>query len=382
MPKKKNQLFYFLILIITIHISSCQKSYQKAENPQTKFELEIAGTLTFDLDNTKTAYTKGVQVYPDNIPQYLLFFHSQGKYISIYDLETQELSNEIHFEFEGSNSVPKSINYAYTHNFDSIFLFDPLPQNVYLVDSTGNNIDQFDFQLEDMHYTYPNGTHPPYFNNGTLYLPTYPSPMENATSSDYGMIEFDVERKAFGTKHNLSDKYDEGFWDKHSYRSAITTFNENADKIIMSFPNDEFVYVKDAKGNKSKHFAGSSEMKTLKPLSDEVYNDDEKTFRMQAEQGFYSGLKYDKWREIYYRFVYNPINKFADRSTLGENASIIILNKEFEIIGKSSINAKKYSFGITFINEDGLHLFNSYQYNEKDDSQLSFDLFKLKNIKP
>lgn len=368
----------FALLSIPI-LNSCQNSYQKTENQNANFSLEINKSLSFNLDNHKTAYTRGVQVYPNDNPEYLLFFHSHGKYISIYDLELQELVNEINFDFEGPRSVPKSINYAYTHNFDSIFLFAPLPQQIYLVDSVGNKFDQFDLQLEDMHYVYPDGIHPPYFNSGTLFLPTYPSPMENATSSDYGMIEFDIARKAFGTQYNLSQKYDEGFWDKHSYRKAISTFNEDNNSIIMSFPNDEYIYVTDAQGNKSKHFAGSSEMKTLKPLSDELYNDDGKTFRMQAEQGFYSGLKYDRWRKVYYRFAYNPINKFADRSTIGKNASIIILNKDFEIVGESPINAKKYSFGINFINKDGLYFFNNHNYEKEDDSQFSFDLFKLKN---
>jgi len=373
--------FSFFMIAISI-ILACQKSYQTSENLERKYELDITNSLNFGLDNSKTAYNRGVQVYPENDPQYLLLFHSQDKSISVYDLESQQLADELIFDFEGPNSVPKSINYAYTHNFDSIFLFDPLPQQIYLVDSTGHNIDQFNLQLEDRHYTYPDGNHPPYFSSGTLYLPTYPSPMENATSSDYGMIEFHIDRKAFGTKYNLSEKYDEGFWDKHSYRNAVFTYNEDTDAIIMSFPNDEYLYVTDAEGNKSKYYAGSSEMETLKPLSDELYNDDAKTFRMQAELGFYSGLKYDRWRKVYYRFAFNPINKFADRSTLGQNASIIILNNEFEIIGESSINAKKYSFGINFINEDGLYFFNHYQYEKEDDSQFSFDLFKLKNATP
>ncbi len=379
-----NKLIIITLTLTTLSpITSCQKSYQKAENPETKYELTISNSLDFELNNSKTAYTRGVQVYPTDDPKYLLFFHSTGNYISIYDLKTEELANEIHFEFEGPKRVPRSINYAYTHNFDSIFLFDPLPQQIYLVDSAGNNIDQFDLQLEDMmHYTYPDGIHPALFKKGKLFLPTYPSPMENATSSDYGMIEFDIDRKAFGTQYNLSEKYDEGFWDKHSYRKTVFTYNEDTDAIIMSFPNDEYIYVTDAQGNKIKHFAGSSEMKTLKPLANELYSDDGKTFRMQAEQGFYSGLKYDRWRKVYYRFAYNPIGKFADRTTLGKNASIIIINNEFEVIGESPINAKKYSFGINFINEDGLYFFNNYQYEKEDDSQFSFDLFKLKKAKP
>jgi hypothetical protein len=124
----------FLLIAMAV-IVSCQNSYQKSENLERKYELAISNSLNFELENSKTAYTRGVQVYPDHNPQYLLFFHSNGKFISIYDLETQELVNEIRFDFEGPNSVPRSINYAFTHNFDSIFLFDPLPQQIYLVDS-------------------------------------------------------------------------------------------------------------------------------------------------------------------------------------------------------------------------------------------------------
>jgi hypothetical protein len=368
----------FIIFNFLLYIG-CNKTYQSVN---TISQLELSNSLDFGLDSSVTAYNRGVQVFPESNPQSLLLFHAYGKYISIYDLETRELLNEIHFEFEGPKSVPRSINYAYVHNFDSIFLFDPLPQKIYLLDSAGNNIDKFDISLGDMHYIFADGKHPAYFNEGTLYLPTYPSPMENATSSDYGMIEFDINRKAFGTQYNLSEKYDEGFWDKHSYRQAIPIFNEVNKNIIMSFPNDEYIYVTDAQGNKTQHFAGSSEMKTLKPLADEIYNDDERTFRMQAKQGFYSGFKYDRWRKVYYRFAYNPTDKFADRSTLGKNASIIILNKDFEIVGESPINAKKYSFGINFINKDGLYFFNNHNYEKEDDSQFSFDLFKLKNATP
>ncbi|WKV13760.1 DUF4221 family protein [Marivirga harenae] len=378
----KNQLAFLFTIFICILNSSCQNSYQKTENQKANFTLEIQNSLNFNLENHKTAYTRGVQVYPNHNPQYLLFFHSHRKYTSIYDLKSQDLLHEIHYDFKGPNAVPKSINYAHMHNFDSIFLFDPLPQQIYLVDSAGNNIDKYDISLGDMHFIFADGGHPAYFNEGTLYFPTSPSPMENATSSDYGMIEFDIDRKAFGTQYNLSEKYDEGFWDKHSYRQAIPIFNEVNKNIIMSFPNDEYIYVIDAQGNKTQHFAGSSEMNTLKPLANEVYNDDERTFRLQAKQGFYSGFKYDRWRKVYYRFVYNPTDKFADRSTLGKNASIIILNKDFEIVGESPINAKKYSFGITFINKEGLHLFNNNQYEKEDDSEFSFDLFKLKNATP
>jgi len=54
---------------------------------------------------------------------------------------------------------------------------------------------------------------------------------------------------------------------------------------------------------------------------------------------------------------------------------------EFEIIGESPVNAKTYSFGINFINEEGLYLFNNHKYEKVSDSQFTFDLFKLKKAK-
>jgi len=94
--KNLNTILISIVPLLFIPLLiSCQNSYQKTENQNANFILEIKKSLNFDLENDKTAYTKGVQVYPSQNPQYLLFFHSHGKYTSIYDLKSQELLNEI-----------------------------------------------------------------------------------------------------------------------------------------------------------------------------------------------------------------------------------------------------------------------------------------------
>jgi hypothetical protein len=60
----------------------------------------------------------------------------------------------------------------------------------------------------------------------------------------------------------------------------------------------------------------------------------------------------------------------------------MILNNEFEVVGESSINAKTYSFGISFVAQEGLYFFNNSKYEKENDNQFSFDLFKLKNVVP
>ena len=53
----KNLFFIKLVMILSPLLTSCQNSYQKTENQNAKFTLEIKNALNFSLINEKTAYS-------------------------------------------------------------------------------------------------------------------------------------------------------------------------------------------------------------------------------------------------------------------------------------------------------------------------------------
>jgi hypothetical protein len=84
------------------------------------------------------------------------------------------------------------------------------------------------------------------------------------------------------------------------------------------------------------------------------------------------GLIYDKYRDIYYRFVRLPSN------TMGAMmCNILIFDKNFNLMFENKIDQKKYNASQFFITEKGLAIFNVENY-KKDNTKLVFDLFILK----
>ncbi|MCZ4238092.1 DUF4221 family protein, partial [Staphylococcus equorum] len=75
---------------------------------------------------------------------------------------------------------------------------------------------------------------------------------------------------------------------------------------------------------------------------------------------FYGNLIYDKYRDVYYRFVYpetevQPNDNAMDIWQLGRSKfSIMILNKEFEVVGETLFPENTYASNHFFIREDGL----------------------------
>ncbi len=368
-------------IIISFLIIGC-KSKKQNNNFILTHELSKVESSQFPLDSLSNANTRGVQVYPSEKPLYLFYFHNYSKDISIYNLEDSTFVKKIYFNSEGPRSIPKSISYSFIHNFDSIFLFDPLRQTLYLSDTSGNLNNKFDLNLGNQHYVYADGTRPITIEGKNLWLPAYPDPLRQATSEDFGAVKYDISKGKVIDEINLSEKYDEGFWGMHSYGRTVTLFNHREKILVVSYPNDPVLLVIENDGTKRRIYAGSRYMHNLSPVADNYIEDDQAIFRIQAMQGFYSGLQYDHWNNVYYRICFDPIQDYEDPQEIGKNASILILNSDFERIGQTKINGMYYSLGISFITSKGLHLFNDNNYNNVNDNVLTFDLFKLIENKP
>ncbi len=99
---------------------------------------------------------------------------------------------------------------------------------------------------------------------------------------------------------------------------------------------------------------------------------------------FYGNLIYDKYRDVYYRFVYpetevQPNDNAMDIWQLGRSKfSIMILNKEFEVVGETLFPENTYASNHFFIREDGLYLSTSFVKNPNfSDDKLCFRRIEL-----
>lgn len=153
--------------------------------------------------------------------------------------------------------------------------------------------------------------------------------------------------------------------------------------FIFSFNVSDYIYVTDDNISFEKYLCKSEYLKS-EPIN--YYNPDPYIAKKQnVENASYGSVLYDKYRNVYYRFVY-PQCELSKQDDLSEafktrkQFSIIILNSKFQIIGESLFPENIYMPRMFFIKEDGLYIsnnnFNNPEFNE---NALKFQRFELVN---
>lgn len=160
-------------------------------------------------------------------------------------------------------------------------------------------------------------------------------------------------------------------------------YDENS--FIYSFIADEDLYV-----------TSSAHKEIVKKKAKSKYVDNVTVFRSkednfqkmmkaQCEHASYGKLLYDKYRDVYYRVVYPPfeINDYSgdylDLYRSGRKSfSIMILDKQLNVVGETSFPPYTYNPNLAFVLEDGLYISSSHIKNpEYSDDILHFHKLEL-----
>ena len=111
------------------------------------------------------------------------------------------------------------------------------------------------------------------------------------------------------------------------------------------------------------------------------------TFKDWCERAEYGNLLYDKYRNVYYRIARPKTEvpsgltdrEYLDLFDYGRKCfSIIILDKDFNIIGETLFPDYTYNSCMAFVHKDGLYISSSHAFSENyNDDNLTFQRFEL-----
>lgn len=161
----------------------------------------------------------------------------------------------------------------------------------------------------------------------------------------------------------------------NSFYGGLNSFSstENNGKIVVAPMFSNEIQMIDVAKKKTKMFVAPTKYdKLIKPIGNLK---DYQSFTLgQANKHFTSnyaliGLVYDKYRDVYYRFVRHPGNSIPMR------CSIAVMDNTFRTLFYYDI-PYDYSPGRYFVDKDGLLIANNNKYL-KDNSKLIFDRFTL-----
>ena len=387
--------FLLIYLVGFTFISACQDS---SNDLTATYDIGLIESkkITLPIDENTYYYSKAIFQFEEEGREFLSFENTQKHQynIHIYDISSQELIKTILMKKEGPDGVPAVRGSRYVECLGNFLLFQHNAKYITLYSEKGEVVRNYrmvsskspfiGFTIDSYYYN------PSFLNDSVLYFAVKAGrpyikkedwktiPMLLSLDLTTGKIDFppinypsvfyqDVKNLSAGSEYS----YD---------------YNQKENRLVCSFISYDSLMVSDDLCT-VKWFNGKSRYldKNLNIRLAEA-SDGLKEFAALKQSGHYFHLMYDKYRDIYYRFVEHPCKPARNESPLDDpkarEFSVIIFDKDFRIIGETKFPGNKYQNKMSFVGRDGLYISENNLANpDFDENKLVFACFKLEDIK-
>ena len=376
-------MFNFFLLF------SCSNQKESSSN---NYQLKKAGEeIAFELDEHTKSSSHALFIYKDKAQnrEYLTFLNPNfiANEILFYDFETRKLVSKIKPELDGNNGVGTVLGYLILSN-DSIFLTSRELTEIALIDTScilkeklvfGTTKDKIPLRAS---YSTSFNYQPIYKIGNKLYATSRCNRKEKVNP-----VSFTIDLDTKEVEH-LPLEYP-----KLQTRINPAKIASVENKYSRIFDGTQFVY---SFSYEEDIYIASIDHKTItrKPIKSKYIDkmiplDDfgNVTFKDLCDHAEYGNLLYDPYRNVYYRIAFPqtdvPNNlkdrEFMDLLDYGKKSfSVIILDKDFHIIGETLFPDCTYNPKMAFVREDGLYISASHAFSENySDDWLKFQRFEL-----
>lgn len=377
--------YLYAICSIFLFCLYCFPSCSSDENNNYSHQLKEAEVINFPIDtNTDCSSTYIAYHSEKNIP-YLLIENRTFNSIQFYNMNTKKLAKRVRFERQGEHGLgDKGMGGFWVDNMNEIYVNAMKKGEICVSDTTAKIHRRVNTSPnDDLYYSISGVTKVPlYKRNQKMYafiLADFSIFTEPANGHPLE-LEIDLEKGQSEIIFRFPDIY-EGFYGMYNTHPCRTGYK---DKLVYSFPISPDIYVLDINTKEVNQYAVPSEFmnKEFVPIKEPSH---EKMKQYAMENGQYFEIVYDKWRDVFYRFILHPTS-YIDPST-GEPKttvqgqkpfSVQIISPKFEKLGEVAFPADIYYQRDFFVGPEGLYISN---YNFKNphlqEDAFTFTLFTL-----
>ena len=383
MRNMKTFIYYSIISLFLLGSYSCKG--EKGE-PQDNYTLEATENIkSFPLDSYVKYNPFYLWTFEENGKRYLSFLNYRTTQLHFYDFDTEKFLFKVTLEQEGPNGVGMLSGY-YIKDFKHIYVSSYAYEGLIRVDTAKTIVQKIPYRKTDSGYkiisSYNASSHPylpPVFIGDKMYITQQNNerfcPAEKTPIS----VAIDTIQKKYIslplTFSILTEKQKESNGDDFSRtydgKNFIYSFYVDEDILVTSIDHAEVKRIK----AKSKYINTPDEKLNFESESAPI-----KVLTLAR----YGDLIYDPYREVYYRFAY-PKTELEDNVNWWGKAiygrkkfSVIILNKDFQVIGETLFPEAIYNPYASFVSKEGLYISRDYQMNyDQSEDFMTFELFKL-----
>jgi len=375
------KLLFFLICAIC---TSCQRT------GHTDNSVALCATdeyLSFPIDE-ETRLPNRVLTFDYKGKNYLSFLNNWEELL-FYEVETGRLINKVRYNTKGGrNNVHNILSYMVV-DFDNIYISSEVGNEVFLTDSTANIKRSFSYLKSSEGNPLLQSLYSPVVVKGNIYFHQGINLGLGRNAMKYspiGVLVDTLSGKANVTPLNYPDLYtnEELVYCTHGNRNW---FCFDGNRLVFSYDILDSLITLDTDLSAMQSFNAKSKY-VKKVTSESNANWDlNKVLKETCESPSYGNIMYDKYRQVYYRFVYPEVEFDQSEDFLSifregrKQFSILILDKELSIIGETLFPVYTYNSNLAFVNEKGLYLSVShYKRTDFDENILRFQRIDLVDI--
>lgn len=374
------KIFYFLMVVCLL---SC------GEETSKNVQLKKAGKeLTLELDERTKSCSRALFLYEDpSGKEYVTFQNDFKNEICFYDFKTQKLEFKVTPAREGNNGVGDMLGY-YIHDLDHIYLTSRYRPEVSVVDKAGILKEKYSYRKAVDGVPLRNGYSCSMFSGPIVEI----GDQIYVTSSCDRRVEVNPVSVVID-KNTKEVRYLPFFYptlpiEINKYKAA--SFEEHRNHIydgkqfVYSFFYEEDLYIASVDHQTITRKKAKSQYIEKVDYLDDFGN---VTSQELCEHRIYGLILYDKYRQVYYRVAHpkSELNiKLKDREYIDlqeygrKNFSIIIMDKDFNVIGETMFPDYTYNSNMMFVHKNGLYISASHAFNENySDDILQFHCFEL-----
>lgn len=387
-----NRLGCFCLLFSLVLFSCCQQL--KKEEAVFIVDLYETKKIVLPVDERTYYLSHAMFQFEKDGKEYLHFENTNlGQYnIVVFDIEEQKEVKKIFLQNAGPDATVAVRGSRFLR--DSVYmLFQNSIGRISMIDDQSQLLGYYNAYVEDEGFLYLSLSSyfytPTFIKDSVLYFesPLFkPNIKKEEWSSIPMFVGLDLKSgQVYPTSIHYPRLFDMNVKNPSGGYNFSYDYNHKDNRLVCSFIGyDSLMVSDDLKG--VKWYDGKSRyLPSLRPILPETSAGIRSLTKLK-ERGRYLHIMYDKYRDVYYRFVEHPISLEANETPYEEPGrrefSVIVFNNKFEIIGETKFPGNKYFDKMCFVGKDGLYISeNNLDNPEFDENKLVFACFALKNLK-
>ena len=391
--KKEHTL---LITLSILCLCACQTKTEKTIDSYNTSLVE-SKKITLPIEDKKEFLSRSIFQFEEDGKEFLSFgvFEGRRQYeIILFDLEKEDVHKRIPLVYDGPDGLPAITGIKPLNGSQSFLTFRHNRFRFSIIDGEGKMLKDFSTEPRDNMFIYCLGGMsycyaPSFVIDSILYFNAYPQYREGGVKRHHWkefplFTSLDLRNGEIDWYMHYPSIFDHDVENPAGGYEFTYDYNYQQNRLVCSFIGYDSLMVTDDLHHMKWVDGKSRYLESRRPYVPESGNP-EQSFTKLTEMGGYLHLMYDKYRDVYYRFVEHPCKLGFGENWMNEpkarEFSIIIFDKDLNIIGETKFPGNKYFNKMSFIGRDGLYISeNNWANPDFDKHKLVFACFKLENI--